>query len=543
MKNLGLTSLIFLVGFSVYLYLPIRSMAEPLIDWGNPETFQGFFDQVTDRRHAELHFSELNEPSSQDQLPLLQSLGLKTLSGISKVNFVFTQLVRDLARQFTWMMVIGFIGGAILCARKNLPLFLFLFLITAVNASFFVGWREESYFPSYIVACLWAAIFYYWLLCEKLGSQYKEIEGFVSSTNGQQKKTARFSVVAILGACTLWLVITNFFKVDRSNSYFAETLLKKELLSLDDESILVTEISWFNMAYHLDVMRLRDDVALVKAADFLEADPPSFLTSKRYPYLQLPDQDKHRFDSRENAFNYMMEFFRNNAENRPVIIEQNWILFKEFPLAEELLPHRNLLLKFPSYKKTPNSPSHSLEGFNEFKDWLEEELKKPGLQREPKWISKIIFYLPSFADHFHATARYKEEREVLKVLYDFLGLRGPEWHLKMVDNLILDGKKKEGKRQWEEMRNLFPEKYQTYLAEGLVLKSEEQYDGAIRSFNHALETDPDAFRPNLEKSLVWLASGNKERTLLALRAARGKLKTLKELKQIRNVEQFLETTS
>jgi hypothetical protein len=47
------------------------------------------------------------------------------------------------------------------------------------------------------------------------------------------------------------------------------------------------------MTYYLDVMRLRDDVALVKAADFLEADPASYLTPKRYPRLELPNGVKY----------------------------------------------------------------------------------------------------------------------------------------------------------------------------------------------------------------------------------------------------------
>ena len=81
------------------------------------------------------------------------------------MGFVLSRLINDLASQLTWVMVIGFMGGAILCARKNLSLFIFLFLIAAPNAAFFVGWREESYFPSYIVACLWAGLFFYWLLC------------------------------------------------------------------------------------------------------------------------------------------------------------------------------------------------------------------------------------------------------------------------------------------------------------------------------------------------------------------------------------------
>lgn len=535
-KNLSITTLIFLIGFSVYLYLPIRSMAEPTIDWGNPETLQNFFDQVTDRRHSELHFSKLRAPS--ENLMQVQSFWHQTQSVFSKAGYVLTRLVDDLARQFTWIMVIGFLGGSVLCAKKSRPLFIFLFLITTVNAAFFVGWRRESYFPSYIVSCLWTALFFYWLLFEKLFSRSNETPGPEKTV--QLKKTARFSVYAISGACLFWLMISNYLRVDRSGSYFAETLLKKELLSVDDEGILVTENSWFNMAYFLDVMRLRDDVVLVKAADFLEADPASYLTPKRYPELQLPDQGKYQFGSFETAFNYMMEFFERNAKIRPVLIEQNWGLFQHLPLAEELLPHRNLLLKFPSDEKKTSVLAHPMDGFNQYKSWLEEELKEPGLQRESLWIRKVIRYLSSFADYFHSTHRYEEEREVLKVIYDFLGQRGADWHLKMVDNLTLDGKKKEARRLWEKMREYFPDKFQTFLAEGLLLKSEENYQAAIDSFNRASNVEPDTFRPYLEKSYAWINSGRKDKSVLALNFADKKMKTLKDFKQLQKAKQFLE---
>jgi len=537
-KNLGITTLVFLIGFSVYLYLPIRSMAEPIIDWGNPETLQNFFDQVTDRRHSDHHFSKLRAPS-ESTLPI-QSFGHQILSVVSKSGFVFSRLIDDLARQFTWVMVIGFLGGSVLCAKKSRPLFIFLFLITAVNAAFFAGWRGESYFPSYIVSCLWTALFFYWLLCEKLFSRSNGIPSLEKAV--QLKKTARFSICAISGACIFWLMISNYFKVDRSGSYFGETLLKKELLSVDDEGILVAENSWFNMAYFLDVMRLRDDVALVKAADFLEPDPASYLTPKRYPQLELPDRGEYQFGSFETAFNYMMEFFTNNAKTRPVLIEQNWALFERLPLAEELLPHRNLLLKFPSDEKDSSVLAHSMDGFNQYRKWLEEDLKEPGLQRESKWIQKVIRYLSSFTDYFHSTQRYEEEREVLKVIYEFLGQRGADWHLKMVDNLVLDGKKKDARRLWKKMRESFPDKFQTFLAEGLLLKSEEDYQAAIHAFNRASNIEPDAFRPYMEKCYVWMASGNKEKSVLALNLANKKMKTLKDFKRLEDVKQFLETT-
>jgi len=45
-----------LPGLALYLYLPIRSMANPPLDWGNPETFRGFVNHVMAVQYRELAF-------------------------------------------------------------------------------------------------------------------------------------------------------------------------------------------------------------------------------------------------------------------------------------------------------------------------------------------------------------------------------------------------------------------------------------------------------------------------------------------------------
>lgn len=44
----------FLLGLSVYLYLPVRSEVQPLLDTNNPETWSGFLDSFTKRRETQL---------------------------------------------------------------------------------------------------------------------------------------------------------------------------------------------------------------------------------------------------------------------------------------------------------------------------------------------------------------------------------------------------------------------------------------------------------------------------------------------------------
>ncbi len=44
----------FLLGLSLYLYLPLRSLADPPMDWGNPETLSGFLSHLLRRQYAGL---------------------------------------------------------------------------------------------------------------------------------------------------------------------------------------------------------------------------------------------------------------------------------------------------------------------------------------------------------------------------------------------------------------------------------------------------------------------------------------------------------
>ena len=498
LKNLFVSSLVFLIGFSVYLYLPIRSLAEPTIDWGNPETFQGFLYQITDRHHAETHFDQISEIKSDE--PIQMWKGLSTLA-VSTLH-VFKMLVHDLNKQLTSVTVVGFFVGALLCFKISRPLFFFLLIIVAVNASFFVGWRGESYFPTYIVACMLTSAFLFWVLQKNFNRTNKPARpSIIQNGNGLQNSDNRKALLSlVLVICVAWLISSNFSKVDRSDNYFAETLLKRMILSLDDNSIFVAGISWFNSAYHQDVMRLRDDITFVKAWDFLDVHPPSFLTPKRYPGLKLPDPDIHKFDSRENSYLYVTEFFDQNARVRPVLIEQNFSFLHEFPLAEKLAPHHNLLLRyFPQDENSVNKPLNPNKGFEDFKLWLVDELALPGIQNESTWIQKVSYYIPSFAAYFHSKGYYKEEREVLKVMQEFLGNSGVVWHFKVVDNLIQDGKLEVARQNWEAMKKRFPDFFETYLAEGLLLSKEGEWIKALRSYNIASGKNQKAFRPYFDK--------------------------------------------
>ena len=53
-KNIGIMLGLFLIGLLPYIYLPIRSLCDPPVDWGNPENMVNFLDHLFRRQYGKL---------------------------------------------------------------------------------------------------------------------------------------------------------------------------------------------------------------------------------------------------------------------------------------------------------------------------------------------------------------------------------------------------------------------------------------------------------------------------------------------------------
>ena len=279
-RHLSVCVAFFMIGLSVYSYLPVRSLTEPSMDWGNPETVQRFLYQVTDRKDAETHFSVFRKSAGAGESGALGAAGV----AMQKVWKVVRSFYSDISENLTWFALVGFVAGIFFCWRKNRPLFLFFFLIVAVNAAFFAHWREESFFPSYIVVCLFTALALYASIFRRHKQDEDKPEAQVHPAlaaiqNAFSQMDWRKAVVPALLCVIGWNAFTGYPRVDRSDMYFGETLLKRVFLSIENRGVFITGNSWFDYFYNQDVVRLRDDVTAIKAWDFLDPDPPSILTA------------------------------------------------------------------------------------------------------------------------------------------------------------------------------------------------------------------------------------------------------------------------
>ncbi|HCJ66199.1 MAG TPA: hypothetical protein DHV62_02440, partial [Elusimicrobia bacterium] len=114
------TFLFFVLGFSVYLYLPIRSMNNPPLDWGNPETFKAFSRVLTRADYGSLR--------------LMLETGEKKLSFLAILFRFFFALKEN----YTFLGLILSFLGLLFLAYKERDKFVFLSLLFFFSGPFFI---------------------------------------------------------------------------------------------------------------------------------------------------------------------------------------------------------------------------------------------------------------------------------------------------------------------------------------------------------------------------------------------------------------------
>jgi tetratricopeptide (TPR) repeat protein len=136
----------FAIGLLPYLYLPVRSRMNPPLDWGNPETLQGFLGVVLRRGFWERAWIESPSDLVTIAIDYVRSLGV------------------ELAWAGSGLAVLGIIAS--LASRQRRGLVLLPLLVMAANLAALAAHGSRSdifiwhryYIPSYAMAALLAGL-------------------------------------------------------------------------------------------------------------------------------------------------------------------------------------------------------------------------------------------------------------------------------------------------------------------------------------------------------------------------------------------------
>ncbi len=217
----------FLLGLLPYLYLPIRSAANPALNWGKPTSMERFFNHVTG-----VQFEGL--------------MGEFSVFG-KQISWYFASIPGELA----YLGLILAIIGIVVLVRRFSSLAIFsglLFLACLLYAGTYAIKDIEPYFLTATVAVgFWVAVGLWWL--------------------GE-----RFGKVLPLAAAGLAIVLSAFLHwgvVNRSDHQMAEDLARNMLESLPENSVLFTtrwDLLYSGITYLQLVDKVRPDVSLVNVS-------------------------------------------------------------------------------------------------------------------------------------------------------------------------------------------------------------------------------------------------------------------------------------
>ncbi len=372
-KLLGFMTVCFLIGFSVYLYLPIKANMNPTFFWGNPHNFERFYWHITGKQFSVWIFSAQGSIASflfliavtigsciygllkQKTLNrnihflffvIISIAGYLVISGSNKIVLEqFQKFSASLWGEFGSALVLISILGVFFLSRFNLTIYYFT-LLTFFGCLFYsINYDINdiySYFLlSYITIAIWigfGALFIYSQLAEILKTAAHKIA---------------FSIVIVL--LSLVALNTNYAGNDESKNYYIEEFTMNVFNNAEPNSIIISSQwdFWVSASWYFNyVKKIRPDLVIIDKEllrrswylAFLERNYPEvYNNSKAEIERFMPELYKFEhnipYDQKTivKLFEEMVTSFVKNNPNRKIYttweIEQN----KNEPFAQDFL--------------------------------------------------------------------------------------------------------------------------------------------------------------------------------------------------------------
>lgn len=241
-SNVFLMLLLFCVGFSVYLYLPIRSSTYPLLDWNHPATLQNLIGSLTRKSHG----GTLDLISSSYSAGENFSATMEFYFRHMWTGFAYLGIPMAIAGLFSlWKRKRDFAVSSLLAWIVSGPVFIYLANIPPNPHALAI--LEAHFLLSNVFAAFWIAEGFYFLIQLRQNRLYK---------------------VFVTGLCGVMLCVNlsiGFGDNNKRNNYFASDYAKNILRSAPHGSIVVMkeDVQLFSIWNKQLVENLRRDLAVV----------------------------------------------------------------------------------------------------------------------------------------------------------------------------------------------------------------------------------------------------------------------------------------
>ncbi|RJP21312.1 MAG: DUF2723 domain-containing protein [Candidatus Abyssobacteria bacterium SURF_5] len=336
------------IGGLVYLYLPIRSLSDPPLDWGNPETWSNFWWVITARQFS-------------DNL-------------VKKVDILFLPVnvwkrVQDLLQQYTLVGCVFGLAGIPALLRRERRFLIFTCIVLVILC--YIGLNSafiSAYFvPALALIGVIIAAGIQWVI-EILGAVSERLKK-VSSVALLQK-----SVCSLLAAGFVLPLKLHYGEMDRSDDYYAYRYGTQILNQLPQNTLLFTADGYalFTLWYLTFCENERPDIMIVNPTWLVGGPCLASQVLEQYPSVRMPDLEVIRANASQGEtvgqrqLLAVQRILDENVKVRPVY----WgLILNQLPFFDHL-ECRGLVY---AYSETPIPVSE--ESIEEAKAYWDGELE------------------------------------------------------------------------------------------------------------------------------------------------------------------------
>jgi len=288
LKRLTPILALFLLGLSIYVFLPIRSSQNPIMDWGNPESWFAFKGHVTGWQYQVWMFAQSAE-----------KLGSNFQNFIKLFFHQFPLYLLPLSLLGVWRLFVH--------DRKTLAFFLIIFF---ANILYGINYSIPDIDPYFLGSFLVNAIF--------IGVGLHFV--FQIIKNSRIKKRLSYLIIIFFILLPLILLKKNYFEADRSKDFLAYDFASNIMRSVKKDAIIFTNM-W---DYYAPWLYLR--FVELKRPDVGYLDTELCRRSWYFDYVEQNYGDLYQ-TSQDEIKKFLKEVypFENRQPFDPQVIERAYI--------------------------------------------------------------------------------------------------------------------------------------------------------------------------------------------------------------------------